>query len=77
MRLHTMGLSVREAVSVLDFLGVDCSHDAVWKLTHDLADTQPDPPTATPSQVAVDEKQTEVNGEAKWLYAELIQNRSC
>jgi transposase-like protein len=69
VRLHSMGLSVREVAAVLELLGVDRSHGAVWKWTHDLADAQADPPTAQPSRVAVDEKQTEIDGEEKWLYA--------
>lgn len=69
MRLHSVGLSVREAVSVLDFLGIDRSNGAVWSLTHDLAEAQSDPPTAEPSRVAVDEKEIEVDGEEKWLHA--------
>ena len=69
VRLHSMGLSVREVAAVLDLLGVDRSHGAVWNWTHDLAEAQVDPPTAQPSRVAVDEKQIEVDGEKKWLYA--------
>ena len=69
VRLHSMGLSVREVAAVLDLLGVDRSHGAVWNWTHDLAEAQVDPPTAKPSRVAVDEKQIEVDGEKKWLYA--------
>jgi transposase-like protein len=69
VRLHSMGLSVREVVAVLEWLGVDRSHGAVWNWTHRLAETQSDPPTAAPSRVAVDEKQIEVDGEKKWLYA--------
>ena len=30
VRLHSMGLSVREVVAGLDLLGVDRSHGAVW-----------------------------------------------
>ena len=69
VRLHSMGLSYREVEAVLELLSVDISHGAVWNWTHDLADAQADPPTAEPSRVAVDEKQIEVDGEAKWLYA--------
>jgi len=69
VRLHSMGLSVREVAAVLELLGVDRSHGAVWNWTHDLAEWQADPPTAEPSRVAVDEKQIEVDGEEKWLYA--------
>jgi len=69
VRLHSMGLSVREVPAVLELLGVDRSHGAVWNWTDDLAEAQADPPTAEPSRVAVDEKQIEVDGEKKWLYA--------
>jgi len=41
-----MGLSVREVAAVLELLGVDRSHGAVWNWTQDLADAQADPPTA-------------------------------
>jgi transposase-like protein len=69
VQLHSMGLSVREVVAVLELLGVDRSHGAVWSWTHTLAAAQSDPPTVQPSRVAVDEKQIEVNGEKKWVYA--------
>jgi putative transposase len=69
VRLHSMGLSLREVVAVFDWLGVDRSHGAVWNWTHTLSETQTDPPTAEPSRVAVDEKQITVDGEKKWLYA--------
>jgi transposase-like protein len=69
VRLHSMGLSVREVATVLELLSVDRFHGAVWNWTHDLAEMQSDPPTAQPSRVAVDEKQIEVDGEKKWLYA--------
>jgi transposase-like protein len=54
---------------VLELLGVDRSHGAVWNWTYDLAEAKGDPPTAAPSRVAVDKKQIEVDGEQKWLYA--------
>ena len=69
VRLHSMGLSLREIVAVFDWLGVDRSHGAVWNWTHALSENQDDPPTAEPSRVTVDEKQIEVDGEKKWLYA--------
>ncbi|WP_255191956.1 IS6 family transposase [Natronobeatus ordinarius] len=69
VRLHSMGLSVREVVAVLELLGIDRSHGAIWNWTHKLSEAQSDPPTAQPSRVAVDEKQIEVDGEKKWLYA--------
>ena len=69
VRLHSMGLSLREVVAVFEFLGVDRSHGAIWNWTHTLSDEQSNPPTAAPPRVAVDETQIEVDGEKKWLYA--------
>ena len=69
VQLHSRGLLVREVAAVLELLNVDCSHGAVWNWTHDLAEAQADPLTAEPSRVAVDEKQIDVDGEKKWLYA--------
>jgi len=69
VRLHSMGLSYREVEAVLGWLGVDRCHQAVWNWKETLANAQRDPPTAEPSRVAVDEKQIEVDGEKKWLYA--------
>lgn len=65
VRLHSVGLSVREVAAVLEWLGVDRTHGAVWNWTHKLADHQGDPPTAAPPRVAVDEQQIEVDGEEK------------
>jgi len=56
-------LSLREVEAVLDWLGVDRCHQAIYSWKETAADTQNDPPTAAPSRVAVDEKQIEVNGE--------------
>lgn len=69
MCFYPMALSLREIVAVLEILGVNPSHGAVWNWTHKLAEAQSDPPTATPSRVAVDETQIEVDGEKKRLYA--------
>ncbi len=49
VRLHSMGLSYREVEAVLDWLGVDRCHQVVWNWKETLAETQSDPPTATPS----------------------------
>jgi hypothetical protein len=54
VRLHSGGLSLREAVAVFELLGVDCSHGAIWNRTHSLFDAQSD--LAAPSWVTVDEK---------------------
>ncbi len=47
VRLHSMGLSVREVVSVLESLGIDRSHGAIWNWTYKLSEAQNDPPTST------------------------------
>ena len=65
VRLHSMGLSLREVVAVFEWLGVDRFHGAVWNWTHTLSKAQEDPPTTEPSRVNVDDKQTEVDGEKK------------
>lgn len=65
VRLHSMGLSVREVVAAFELLGVDRSHGAIWNWTHPLSEHQSDTPMATPSRVAVDEKQITVDGEKK------------
>jgi len=64
-----MGLSLREVEGILDWVGVDRCHQAVWYWKETAAEIQSDPPTAQPSRVAVDKKQIEVDGEEKWLYA--------
>lgn len=43
------------------WLDVDRSHGAVWNWTHELSESQNDPPTAEPSRVAVDEKRIELH----------------
>jgi hypothetical protein len=53
VRLHTAGLSIRETVAILELFGVDRSHGAVWNWVHALSEAQSDPPTASPSQVAL------------------------
>jgi len=59
-RLHAAGLSIRGTVAILDLLGVDRSRGAVWNWVYTLSETQRDPLTASPSRVAVNEKQIEV-----------------
>jgi len=56
IRLHSTGLSVREVEGILAWLGVDHCYQAVWNWKEKLAETQSNPPTAAPSQVAVDKK---------------------
>ena len=55
-------------MAILDLLGVDRSHGAVWNWVHTLSEAQSDLPTAAPSRAGVDENQIEVDGK-KWLYA--------
>jgi putative transposase len=50
-------------------LGVERSHGAVWNWVHRLADSGPDPPSAQPTRVAVDENVVRINSEWSWLYA--------
>lgn len=53
-------------------LGVDRSHGAVWDWMHKHSERQSGPPMAEPPRVAVDEKQIEIDGKEKWLYAAII-----
>ena len=53
VRLHAVGLLIRVTVAILDLLGVDRSHGAVWNWIHTLSETQSD------------EKQITVDGEQK------------
>ena len=69
VRLHAAGLSLRETTAILGLLGVDRSHQAIWHWKERLADSAPDPPTATPSRVAVDETAVQINGSWYWVYA--------
>ncbi|UHH24955.1 IS6 family transposase [Halobacterium noricense] len=69
VRLHATGCSLRETTTILAELGVERSHQAVWQWVHRLADSVSDPPTASPSRVAVDETAVKINGEWSWLYA--------
>ncbi|PCR90376.1 IS6 family transposase [Natrinema ejinorense] len=69
VRLHQTGCSLRETTTILAELGVERSHGAVWNWVHRLSDSGCDPPTATPSRVAVDETAVKINGEWSWLYA--------
>ncbi len=69
VRLHQTGCSIRETTTILAELGVERSHGAVWNGVPRLADSGRDPPTASPSRVAVDETAVKINGEWSWLYA--------
>jgi len=66
VRLHTVALSIRETVAILELLGVDRSHGTVWNRVHTLSEAQSDPRRRR--WVAVDEKQIEIDGEKKWLW---------
>ena len=69
VRLHSTGLSLRETAAVLECLGIYRSQQAIWHWVHRHADSAPDPPTAQPSRVAVDETAVQVGTEWYWLYA--------
>ena len=69
VRLHATGCSLRETTTILAELGVERSHGAVWNWVHRLADSVPDPPSAQPTRVAVNETAVKINGEWSWLYA--------
>ena len=69
VRLHSTGLSLRETAIVLECFGVSRSHQAIWYWVHQIADSTPDPPSVTPTQVAVDETAVQVGTEWYWLYA--------
>ena len=63
-----------ETVAVLELPGVQRSHGAIWQWMHRLADSEPDPPTAQPSRVAVDETAVKIGIEWYWLYAAVDLN---
>ncbi|UPW01285.1 IS6 family transposase [Halorussus gelatinilyticus] len=69
VRLHAAGCSLRETAAILELLGVERTHGAVWNWVHRLADSVGDPPSATPTRVAVDETAVRINGEWSWVYA--------
>jgi transposase-like protein len=60
--LHATGCSLREIQAILRLIGVKRSHQAIWHWVHRLADTVPDPLTAQPSRVAIDETAVKING---------------
>jgi putative transposase len=67
--LHSTGISVRETAAALEVFGVTRSHQAVFQWVHRVAEEAPDPPTAKPSRVAVDETAVKIGNEQQWLYA--------
>ena len=69
VRLHAAGCSLRETAAILGFLSVERTHGAVWSWVNRLADSVGDPPSATPTRVAVDETAVRINGEWSWVYA--------
>ncbi|RKD86217.1 IS6 family transposase [Halopiger aswanensis] len=69
VRLHATGCSLRETQEILRLLGVERPHQAIWHWVHRIADSVPDPPTAKPSRVAVDETAVRINGNRSWMYA--------
>ncbi|GAA0197573.1 hypothetical protein GCM10009000_009090 [Halobacterium noricense] len=50
-------------------LNADRSHQAIWQWKERLVDSGRDPPSASPTRVAVDEIAVQMNGEWYWVYA--------
>ncbi|WP_458209894.1 IS6 family transposase [Haladaptatus sp. NG-SE-30] len=69
VRLHATGCSLRETKAILALFDVERSHQAIFQWVHRLADSVSDPPSATPTRVAVDETAVKINGEWSWVYA--------
>ena len=68
VRLHSTGLSFRETASLLECFGIHRSYQAIWQWVHRHADSVPDPPTAQPARVAIDETAVQIRNEWHWLY---------
>ncbi|QFU84441.1 IS6 family transposase [Natronorubrum aibiense] len=68
VRLHSTGCSLRETQVILRLIGVERTHQAIWHWIHRLANSVLDPPTASPSRVAVDETAVKINGDWSWVY---------
>jgi putative transposase len=66
---HGGAVDQGETVAILELLGVERSHGAVWQWVHRLANSEPDPPSAQPKRVAVDETAVQIGTEWYWLYA--------
>ena len=78
VQLHSAGLSLRETVAVLDLLGVDRSHGAVWDWTHRLVDNQDDPPRSAPWRVILiicEAVRPVPDRSVRAVHAEEIENR--
>jgi putative transposase len=69
VRLHATGCSLRETAAILRCFGVERSFQAIFQWVHRLSDSVPDPPSAKPTRVAVDEIAVKIDGEWSWLYA--------
>ncbi|MDG5761551.1 IS6 family transposase [Natronococcus sp. A-GB1] len=57
-----------ETQAIFRLVGVERTHQAIWHWVHRLADSAPDPPTASPSRVAVNETAVKINGDWSWVY---------
>jgi putative transposase len=56
-------------VAILELLGIERSHGAIWQWRHRLADSAGDTPTVKPSRVDIDENTVEIGTWWFWLYA--------
>jgi putative transposase len=71
VRLHSAGISYREAAAALESIGVKRSHQAVYQWTHRVGKEAPDPPRSAPRRVGVGETAIQVGREQCWVYAVL------
>lgn len=67
VRFHATGCSLRETQAIIRLIGVEHSHQATCHRIHQLANSLPDPPTAKPSRVTVDETAVKINGDWSWV----------
>jgi putative transposase len=69
VRLHATGRSLREIKAILALFDLKQTHQAIFQWVYRLADSVSDPPSATPSRVAVDETAVKINRGWSWVYA--------
>nr|WP_232423923.1 IS6 family transposase [Haladaptatus paucihalophilus] len=69
VRLHTTGCSLRETKAILALIDVNRSHQAIFQCIYRIYYIVSDPPSASPTRVAVDETAVKFNGSQSWAYA--------
>jgi transposase-like protein len=60
---------LRETAAILELVGVERTHGAVWSWVHRLADSVGDPPSTASTRVAADETAVRISGRLSWVYA--------